>query len=122
MGDFLRHAVGWVILVTGAIVTAASLAGLGDDSLSPFPQPSGSLKTTGIYGLVRHPLYTGLLSVQMGIALLTDSLDRLLLTVLLAWFIDQKADKEEEYLTKEFPAEYPTYKVRTCVIQFACVL
>ena len=60
-------------------------------------------------------MYSGLLSLQFGVAIGTNSLDRFLLTALLAYFIDQKADKEEEYLMEQFTSEYAEYKVRNAI-------
>lgn len=48
-------------LVAGGIgVCAAGLKGLGK-SLSPWPAPTqdNELNTEGIYGMMRHPMYTG---------------------------------------------------------------
>lgn len=44
----------------GAAVSAAGLSGLGK-SLSPWSTPvmENELKTDGIFGLMRHPIYTG---------------------------------------------------------------
>lgn len=114
VGDGLREIAGAGVLLLGFTIATASFLDLGDESLSPFPKPTatGTLKTTGVYQQMRHPMYTGLLSMLVGFSLLTNSLDRLLLTMLLAYLIDQKADKEEDYLMEQFPEEYPQYKVR----------
>ena len=117
VGDSVRILLAAIVGCYGAVVTALSFVGLGDESLSPFPKPtaSGTLKTRGIYQTMRHPMYSGLLSLQFGVAIGTNSLDRFLLTALLAYFIDQKADKEEEYLMEQFTSEYAEYKVRNAI-------
>lgn len=48
------------LLLAGLLVMFAGATGLGD-SLSPWPAPvkDNELTTTGIYGVIRHPLYSG---------------------------------------------------------------
>ena len=61
-------------------------------------------------------MYTGLLTIMLGLSLWTNSADRLLLTALLLYVIDIKSEKEEAFLLQEFPFEYPKYKVRWLTI------
>ena len=118
VGDPLRFVLGPLILVAGLSVAVLSWVDLGSDSLSPFPQPTerGTLKTTGIYSQMRHPMYSALLSVMLGLALTTDSVDRLLLTVLLGYLLEVKSDKEEALLMERFGSDYAAFKV--CLLSF----
>lgn len=112
VGDPLRIVLGPLILLAGLSTGVLSFVDLGSDSLSPFPKPTegGRLKTTGIYSQMRHPMYSSLLSVMLGLALITNSVDRLLLTVLLGYLVEIKSDKEETFLMEQFGSEYAEYK------------
>ena len=114
VGDALRSILGPGLLLFGIAIAVLSLADLGSDSLSPFPKPTktATLKTSGIYAEMRHPMYSGLITLLLGLSLWTNSADRLLLTALLWYFIDIKSSKEEEFLTEKFPNEFDSYKVR----------
>lgn len=85
------------LLLGGTVVVFKAFADLGSDSLSPFPSPpkGAALKMDGIYSQMRHPMYTGLLMVMAGLSIASNSADRLLLTGLLWYLLEVKADKEE---------------------------
>lgn len=55
------------------------------ESLTPFvfPVSKNALKTEGAFGLVRHPIYTGLILASFGLSLFTHSLTRFLLSIAL---------------------------------------
>jgi protein-S-isoprenylcysteine O-methyltransferase Ste14 len=120
------------------VVVFKAFADLGSESLSPFPSPpkGAALKMDGIYSQMRHPMYTGLLMVMAGLSIASNSADRLLLTGLLWYLLEVKADKEEgeccmekkgcsaifvyishqpifcraDYLMEEYGQEYSDYK------------
>jgi protein-S-isoprenylcysteine O-methyltransferase Ste14 len=71
------------------------------------------LVSTGPYGLVRHPIYTGLLMALTGIALYDCRWRGLLGLALFAIGFWLKARSEENLLTREFGEEYRSYRVRT---------
>jgi protein-S-isoprenylcysteine O-methyltransferase Ste14 len=112
--SFSIKAVG-IIAVSGGLYFISR--GVWDlrQNLTPFPHPidGNQLVTTGIYGSVRHPLYTGLISLCMGVSIFSDSLDKAVLTVILAFFLDKKADREEELLINKHPYTYPMYAQTT---------
>jgi protein-S-isoprenylcysteine O-methyltransferase Ste14 len=85
------------------------------DNLSPFitPVSSNQLVTTGIYNTVRHPLYTGLIALCLGVSISSNSVDKTVLTIILAYLLDKKADKEEEYLYTLHPITYEVYVAQT---------
>jgi protein-S-isoprenylcysteine O-methyltransferase Ste14 len=82
-------------------------------NLTPFPKPLGctGLVTTGIYGLIRHPLYTAVFCGSVGWALVWRSWPALLAALALAPFFDAKARREERWLRQQFP-EYAGYERR----------
>jgi protein-S-isoprenylcysteine O-methyltransferase Ste14 len=65
---------------------------------------------TGPYGLVRHPIYTGLIAAMLATGIAVGTVTALLGTVLIAFGLWQKARMEEGFLTTELGAEaYGTY-------------
>jgi protein-S-isoprenylcysteine O-methyltransferase Ste14 len=80
-------------------------------NLTPFPKPSAhtQLVQRGIYGLMRHPLYTAVFCGSVGWALVWQSWPALLATLAIAPFFDAKARREERWLRKQFP-DYARYE------------
>jgi protein-S-isoprenylcysteine O-methyltransferase Ste14 len=74
----------------------------------PYPVDHSRLVTTGVYGVVRHPLYSSQLFLALGWVCFTLSLSHLAILVLGAYFFDYKAAKEERWLTERHP-EYAVY-------------
>ena len=70
------------------------------------------LVTTGPYGKVRHPIYTGIITAMVGTAVATSLLWLAVAVVLGAFFVFS-ATREERYMTSQFPAAYPAYKRST---------
>lgn len=113
--------VSFLIKLTGILATSGGFyfisRGVWDlrQNLTPFVAPiaGNQLVTSGIYSSVRHPLYTGLISLCLGVAIFSDSVDKAVLTLVLAYFLDKKADKEEELLNDMHPMSYQIYAQNT---------
>ena len=101
--------IGGVALLAGIAVAGLALTGLGS-ALTAMPAPlvGETLRTTGIYALVRHPIYGGLVLMALGFSLLTTPW-ALVPAVLLAVVLDLKRRVEEDFLTAAY-AEYPAYR------------
>lgn len=80
------------------------------DNLTPLATPveGGTLISSGVYGHVRHPMYSGLLLACGGLAAGSGSLERLALTALLGVVLAKKVSLEEEALARVYK-EYPEY-------------
>ncbi len=76
-------------------------------------QPGHTLVTTGIYALIRHPSYLGLLVNALGWALAFRSTVGVLLTALLIPPLLARIRSEETLLRTQFGAEYDAYRART---------
>jgi hypothetical protein len=76
-------------------------------------QPGHTLVTSGIYGLVRHPSYLGLLVNALGWGLAFRSGVGLLLTALMIPPLLARIRAEERLLGRQFGAEYDAYCART---------
>lgn len=95
----------------GIVVLAASHLG---ESLTPTPEPkSGSvLRTDGLYRLVRHPIYSGVLVIVIGLVLRTGSLIALAVGLVTVAFFNTKAAWEERRLAQRHD-DYVAYRART---------
>jgi len=76
-------------------------------------QPGHTLVTGGIYGLIRHPSYLGLLVNSLGWALAFRSGVGVLLTALTVVPLLARMQAEERLLRTQFGAEYDAYRART---------
>jgi protein-S-isoprenylcysteine O-methyltransferase Ste14 len=76
-------------------------------------QPGHTLVTGGIYGVIRHPSYLGLLINSLGWSLAFRSGAGVLLTVLLIPPLLARIDTEENLLYSQFGDDYNTYRSRT---------
>jgi protein-S-isoprenylcysteine O-methyltransferase Ste14 len=110
--NLLIMAGGAVFFVIALGCGLAGTVALGRN-LTPFPKPSTrtQLVQSGIYGLMRHPLYTAVFCASAGWALVWQSWPALLATLALALFFDAKARREERWLRQQFP-EYASYEQR----------
>jgi protein-S-isoprenylcysteine O-methyltransferase Ste14 len=102
------------VLIAGGIVLAFRGARDLGRSLSPMPRPTAeaALIEHGVYRLIRHPIYTGLLLASAGWSVATTSWLALLCTGLLALVLDLKSRREEAWLRERF-AGYDAYATRT---------
>jgi protein-S-isoprenylcysteine O-methyltransferase Ste14 len=76
-------------------------------------QPGHSLVTSGIYGVIRHPSYLGLLLNTLGWGLAFRSGVGVLLTVLTIVPLVARIRAEERLLRAQFGDEYAAYCART---------
>jgi protein-S-isoprenylcysteine O-methyltransferase Ste14 len=80
-------------------------------------QPEHNLVTRGIYGVIRHPSYLGLLINSLGRSLAFRSRVGVLLTLLLIPPLLARINAEENLLHSEFGDEYDAYRSQTwCLI------
>jgi protein-S-isoprenylcysteine O-methyltransferase Ste14 len=76
-------------------------------------QPGHTLVTSGVYGVIRHPSYLGLLVNSVGWALAFRSSVGLLLTALMIPPLLARIRAEETLLRTQFGGEYDAYRART---------
>jgi protein-S-isoprenylcysteine O-methyltransferase Ste14 len=96
----------------GALVIRGALDLRENLTAFPRPLPEARLVDTGSYGLVRHPIYGGLVVVTAGWGLATASPVALAGAALLFVFFDLKARREERWLAERFEG-YAAYRSRT---------
>src|SRR6202047_1350567 len=76
-------------------------------------QPGHTLVTSGVYGVIRHPSYLGLLANSLGWALAFRAGVGVLLTALIIPVLLARIRAEERLLYSQFGAEYDAYRART---------
>jgi len=76
-------------------------------------QPGHTLVTDGVYGMIRHPSYLGLLVNATGWALAFRSAVGLLLTALMVPPLLARIRSEEALLRTQFGDDYDAYRSRT---------
>ena len=70
-------------------------------------QMADSLNTTGIYSIVRHPLYFGNFFMWLGVCLLTGNLWFIIIFCLIYWiYYERIMFAEEQFLYRKFGAVY----------------
>lgn len=106
-------AVGTAMIAAGGLL---SLRGVLDlhENLTPFPRPlpHARLVDTGSYGLIRHPIYGGLIVAAAGWGVATASPVALVGAGVLLAFFDLKSRREERWLAEQFEG-YEAYRSRT---------
>lgn len=101
--------IGATIAVIGVLITLIAVL-QQNTYLSPFPTPksNASLITNGTYRFIRHPIYTGIILSTFGYGLYTDSLYRIIISLLLYLLFYFKSSYEEERLKIVF-SDYASY-------------
>ncbi len=107
------------VLIAGFVLggCGVALAGIGllhlGANLTPFPRPrdDGTLVQHGVYAIVRHPIYSGIILGAFGWSLVRGSVIALALSVALLIFFHFKSRREERWLVERYP-EYAGYQKR----------
>ncbi len=109
--DGVLLAAGVAIGLAGAFLLLGGAFRLGAQ-LTPYPKPveGGVMHEGGVFALVRHPIYGGVLLVALAWSLGTSPLC-LVPTALLALLFAAKSHREESWLADHHPG-YPDYRRR----------
>jgi protein-S-isoprenylcysteine O-methyltransferase Ste14 len=107
------QALGLAVLIVSTVFAVWARLALGS-AWSVVPEAGGDrrLHTSGPYGVTRHPIYTGLLGMIAGSALLTGSGQVIILVPVGVLLFAVKIHFEERLLASMFPDEYTLYRSR----------
>src|SRR5215472_18910465 len=112
-GDFARW-VGVILFVVGGALRLWPVYVLGNRFSGLVAiQPGHTLVTSGVYGVIRHPSYLGLLISTFGWGLVFRSAVGVLLAALLVPPLLARINAEERLLRSQFGEEYDAYRART---------
>ena len=101
-----------VLGLVGIIVAGWGLVGLGPAlTASPIPRERAALVTHGIYGVMRNPIYTGLLTGGLGLAIVGASWWHGATWLALVVLLTLKGRWEERMLAARHP-EFTAYAQR----------
>ena len=104
----------FLLIGLGALTGLAALMANppGNFSIHPAPRPGARLVTRGIYRWVRHPMYTAVLIMGLGVSWAANSwCSRIIWLTLLAVLV-RKAWMEEDWMIGAHP-DYAGYRDRT---------
>lgn len=103
---------GILLAMVGSVLIILGLIYLGKN-LSPLPHPKAGAQLVehGVYNLVRHPIYSGLIIGTLGWALYKGSTLMLLYALILFGFFELKTRREEAQLEQVFEG-YGDYRNR----------
>lgn len=108
---------GIVITVAGLMFSIWARVHLGRNwSRSVTIKEGHELIVTGPYGLVRHPIYTGILVGFLGTALALAEVRGLLACLLVALALWLKLRLEERWMRTQFGASYESYSSRVAAL------
>ena len=104
--------VGLGFVLVGAVGVVQSARDLGQ-ALTPNPVPNGAgLAARGLYRWVRHPMYSSLVLIGLGVAISTGAVFCYVAVAALAVFFDVKTRAEERRLVVVYDG-YAEYAART---------
>lgn len=108
--------VGWMglaLMALGAVTMIVAFLNLGS-ALTPTPVPvvGAGLRTSGLYSRIRHPIYTGLLTLSLGVVLRSPGPWPVFWLVVLAVVLTAKSVWEERMLGAAYP-DYADYRATT---------
>ena len=103
---------GYGIFIFGTMIALIAAVNLGKN-LTPLPRPkeNAELVQNGLYQLVRHPIYFGVIVLSIGWGVVQQSTLIWLYVIVIAIFFDIKSRKEERWLVERF-STYADYQGR----------
>lgn len=104
---------GMAMLIVGIAILIASFVQLGSSlTAHPIPRTGAKLIERGLYRVIRHPIYTGLLLTMLGGVIQTGNVAKYLAWAALLALLSYKARFEEVLLAQTY-SNYSEYMKRT---------
>jgi protein-S-isoprenylcysteine O-methyltransferase Ste14 len=112
--SLVLHSFGFLVEVLGLCIAIWARITLGRNwSASVTFKEKHELITKGPYRLVRHPIYTGMITMFLGAAIYLGVIAGFLALFFIFLSFSIKLRDEEVLMTKHFPKEYTKYKKTT---------
>jgi protein-S-isoprenylcysteine O-methyltransferase Ste14 len=109
--------VGAAVTIAGLLFAVWAREHLGRNwSRSVTIKQDHELITTGPYALVRHPIYTGILTGFLGMAVAISQLRGFIVLVLIFFVFWMKLRMEEQWMRTQFGQTYATYVHQTAAL------
>lgn len=104
--------VGAVLCAIGLVMMFAAFASIRDAvQIAPEPRPGSKLVTHGIYKVLRHPIYTAILILVVGLFFRKPTAPVAIASAVVVAFLIVKSRFEEKLLLGRYP-EYAAYRRR----------
>lgn len=97
------------MMIIGSIVTGIGLALVVAGWIHIY-RNRGKLSKTGIYGVIRHPQYTGIIMIITGWIMHWPTIPTLIMWPILIWTYYKLALKEDKKLTRLFRKDFLKYR------------
>lgn len=117
-GAHLLHGAGWAIAgdivgIGGLVLIALGFIALGRNiQVAPHTKEGAHLVQSGIYRVLRHPIYTGVAACVLGLWLREPTLAAAIAGIAVIAFLGVKRRVEERFLLAAYP-DYAEYRRRT---------
>jgi protein-S-isoprenylcysteine O-methyltransferase Ste14 len=116
LGDLIWELGCFVVALFGLAIRIATVGRIasGTSGRNTLTQAARSLNTTGMYSIVRHPLYLGNYFVALGISLYPRAWYLpFLVTALFLLYYERIMAREEVFLAEQFGDEFRAWAART---------
>ena len=102
-----------VLMILGIIIVITALVTFKQRvTPNPVPLETARLRTNGIYGYIRHPMYSSVILFLIGFTLYERAYYSFFLNIIVVIFLAVKIKFEEKQLEKHFP-DYKEYQSKT---------
>jgi protein-S-isoprenylcysteine O-methyltransferase Ste14 len=110
---FFFTAISILSLLAGFVILGLSALALGKSlTAHPIPGKNAVLVTDGLYKYVKHPIYTAVILIGIGLTIAGGFFPHVLFLIALTLLLNYKASFEEALLTKSY-AGYADYSKKT---------
>jgi protein-S-isoprenylcysteine O-methyltransferase Ste14 len=111
VGAVWVQVLGLAVLAASSVFTLWARFSLGTMwSVAPQVKDDHQLRTYGPYAVTRHPIYTGVLGMLLGVTLLSGIGQWIVLFPVGLILFEVKIRMEERLMVATFPDEYPRYR------------